>query len=69
MKVSQDPGRFVCNYIFYSSLWQGACHSRWHSLFVHVPSFSVISEERQQLFALSLLKRIAELPALRSSAV
>lgn len=68
VKVSEDPGRFVCNFLFYSSLWRGADRSRWHALFVHVPEFSTVGEELQQQFALGLLRRIAELPVLRSGA-
>mmetsp|Transcript_16009 Transcript_16009/g.36932 ORF Transcript_16009/g.36932 Transcript_16009/m.36932 type:complete len:237 (-) Transcript_16009:3342-4052(-) len=53
--VSTDPGRFVCNYIYCLSLdscleenrQSGEGSQRIHSLFIHVPPFNVIPEERQ----------------------
>ncbi|KAL7432810.1 hypothetical protein ACHAXM_003316 [Skeletonema potamos] len=73
--VSQDPGRYVCNYTYCLSLNQ--CQSvnntmkksrqqctkqlvECHSLFLHVTPFSVISEEKQFSFILNLLKSIEE---------
>jgi len=40
---SRDPGRYICNYIYYSSL---SVHR--YVVFIHVPLFSVISLEQQQ---------------------
>lgn len=54
--VSNDPGRFVCNYTYYTSLVEcaerndGSC-----AIFVHVPSFSVIPEDQQRKFLLDLI--------------
>ena len=65
MKVSSDPGRFVCNFIYFKSLMRAAAHNCWHALFVHVPPFAAVKEEVQQQFAISLLGRISGLPALQ----
>ncbi|XP_031277007.1 uncharacterized protein LOC116135445 isoform X1 [Pistacia vera] len=56
--ISNDAGRFVCNYVYYHSLRfaEQNCHK---SLFVHVPLFSKIDEETQMQFAASLLEAIA----------
>lgn len=55
-QVSVDPGRFLCNYIYYSAL------SRGHrALFCHVPPFSAISEDRQREFVTSLISTISNL--------
>ena len=67
--ISNDPGRFVCNYIYCLSL--DKCRSsaekvpnsnetKYHSLFVHVPSFHVIQEENQYLFVLQIMKTIQQ---------
>uniref|UniRef100_A0A5B7BPD5 Putative pyroglutamyl-peptidase 1-like protein n=1 Tax=Davidia involucrata TaxID=16924 RepID=A0A5B7BPD5_DAVIN len=56
--VSDDAGRYVCNYVYYHSLW--FAEQKGHkSLFVHVPLFSRIDEETQMQFAASLLEAIA----------
>lgn len=62
--VSEDAGRFVCNWTYYRSL---QCTrefqkrgSNWHSLFVHVPSFDEIDQETQCKFALAVLEAISK---------
>ncbi|KAL2903333.1 Pyrrolidone-carboxylate peptidase [Bienertia sinuspersici] len=56
--ISDDAGRFVCNYVYYHSL--RFAESKGHkSLFVHVPLFSKIDEETQMRFVTSLLEGIA----------
>lgn len=58
VEISDDPGRFVCNFIYYSSLlYSGA--NKTQSLFVHVPQFSVSNQEEQLAFARTLLSSIA----------
>lgn len=53
--LSSDPGRFLCNFIYYSAL------SRGHqALFCHVPPFSAISEAEQRDFILSLISAISD---------
>jgi pyroglutamyl-peptidase len=55
---SYDAGRFVCNYVYYHSLRQ-AQKNGVKSIFVHVPLFMVINEERQLQFIAALLKILA----------
>jgi len=66
--VSKDPGRFVCNYTYCVSL--DRCHSAnmcnngeedmFHSLFIHVPPFEVVSEDRQLDFILKIMQSIEQ---------
>lgn len=58
--VSTDPGRFVCNWIFFNSLHavQGQCSE--HSVFIHVPSHDVYSLEQQQKFARDAIVQIGK---------
>ncbi|XP_028781974.1 uncharacterized protein LOC114756970 [Neltuma alba] len=56
--ISDDAGRFVCNYVYYNSLRFAEQHGN-KSLFVHVPLFSRIDEETQMRFTASLLDAIA----------
>ena len=56
--ISDDAGRFVCNYVYYHSLRFAAAKGH-KSLFVHVPLFSTIDEETQMRFVTSLLEGIA----------
>ncbi|KAJ7943659.1 Pyrrolidone-carboxylate peptidase [Quillaja saponaria] len=56
--ISDDAGRFVCNYVYYHSL-RFAEQKGHKSLFVHVPLFTKIDEETQMRFAASLLEAIA----------
>lgn len=58
--TSEDAGRFICNYVYYHSLWF-AERNGIKSLFVHVPLFSAIDEMTQMQFAASLLEVLASL--------
>ena len=58
--LSDDAGRFVCNYVYYHSL-RFAEQKGIKSLFVHVPLFSTINEETQMQFASSLLEVLASI--------
>lgn len=67
--ISDDAGRFICNYTYYKSLHmvhetqqqpKSTC-PRAHSLFVHVPSFGTISEEIQLNFVHELINQISSL--------
>ncbi|KAJ8602297.1 hypothetical protein CTAYLR_007855 [Chrysophaeum taylorii] len=42
--VSEDPGRFVCNYLYFKSLRKRAGRP---TLFVHTPPFDAVPESRQ----------------------
>ncbi len=65
--VSQDAGRYVCNYTYYWSLQQlqeareakAGC-GRVFSVFVHVPSFHAIGAEDQSRFVADLFDHLAE---------
>jgi pyroglutamyl-peptidase len=61
--VSDDPGRFICNYTYYRSLQriQRPERGNWghdDTLFVHIPSFDDVDENRQVQFAKELLVRV-----------
>lgn len=56
--ISDDAGRFVCNYVYYQSL-RFAKQKGHKCLFVHVPLFSRIDEDTQMQFVTSLLEAIA----------
>lgn len=58
--VSTDPGRFVCNFIFFHSLARCKDDADAHSLFVHVPQHAQYSLQAQQAFARELIVAIAE---------
>eukprot|EP01123_Difflugia_compressa_P005998 TRINITY_DN18136_c0_g1_i1.p1 TRINITY_DN18136_c0_g1~~TRINITY_DN18136_c0_g1_i1.p1 ORF type:complete len:228 (+),score=49.84 TRINITY_DN18136_c0_g1_i1:6-689(+) len=57
-EVSTDPGRFLCNYIYYQSLHFSNIN-KTHSLFLHVPPFEVIPEQQQMSFVSNLIRDIA----------
>ncbi|EFJ31126.1 hypothetical protein SELMODRAFT_169592 [Selaginella moellendorffii] len=57
--LSDDAGRFVCNYVYYQSLR----HARANGtvcIFVHVPLFSRIEEDVQMQFVASLMEVLAQ---------
>ena len=54
--ISNDPGRFLCNYVYYKSLLVNR-----FALFVHVPPFSVMTEDKQYNFINKLLNHIEDL--------
>lgn len=69
--VSDDPGRFVCNFTYCLSL--SRCQSAnkrnvcarkreqlFHALFLHVPPFDVICESKQLDFILKLMQKIEQ---------
>ncbi|CAM8983813.1 unnamed protein product [Rhodiola kirilowii] len=58
VSTSDDAGRFVCNYVYYQSLYF-AEKNNVKSVFVHVPLFSTINEEIQMEFVSSLLEVLA----------
>ena len=56
--ISTDPGRFVCNYIYYYSLNKCRSGPRFPSvrcLFLHVPPQTVVSETKQLDFVVDLM--------------
>lgn len=61
--VSTDAGRFVCNWTYFHSLKRAEKHDAF-ALFVHVPPLSVKPLNEQLRFAKSLIRCIADLPAI-----
>jgi pyroglutamyl-peptidase len=68
-EVSEDAGRFVCNYTLYRSLQMAedaaasGQPSPPASMFLHIPPFEVIPEEQQRLFLVDLLHELCRLLA------
>jgi len=58
--VSDNPGAYICNYIYYTSLYK-TLPSRIPSVFVHVPAFETIDQEAQFHFVHELLAAITNL--------
>lgn len=59
---SVDPGRFVCNYLYFHSLNARRniqhINSKISVLFVHCPPFNIVSEDKQLQFFADLLQLI-----------
>lgn len=53
--LSVDPGRYICNYMYYLSLTNGE-KKGIPSLFIHVPAFSQIDKENQEAFLKDFMK-------------
>ena len=61
VSVSQDAGRYLCNYVYLKSLYH--CATKKHHknvLFLHVPSFESISAELQCKFVLNLINMLED---------
>jgi pyroglutamyl-peptidase len=58
-KVSTDPGRFVCNYLYCKSLKQ-----QQYCLFVHIPPLEVISKEMQLEYLAHLMQQLVSNPSI-----
>ena len=59
LQVSTDPGRFVCNFTYFYSLAKArAQKSCTHSVFMHVPPFAAIGEEKQLHMVVTLMEAI-----------
>lgn len=59
-RVSTDPGRYICNYIYFQSLAMHRVEAKCagpvvQSVFVHVPTFERIPESQQRAFLPALL--------------
>jgi pyroglutamyl-peptidase len=61
VSISDDPGRFVCNYAYCYSLRKFKDIDRVQCLFVHVPPFQVCSQTEQLEFLATLLKALKDL--------
>ena len=51
--VSEDPGRFLCNYVYYRSL-----QKQKNSVFIHVPHLTVVDLDTQLEFVKKAVKKI-----------
>lgn len=73
VKISTDPGRFVCNYTYFYSMNKFGCckfmnesecppatHDKTRCLFLHVPPFGIIPETEQLHFLGRLMEAIYE---------
>ncbi len=59
VEISTDPGRFLCNYVYFRSL--GLTDGTQHqSLFLHTPSFSLVPEHKQHAFLRKLVHILHE---------
>ena len=63
VRTSDDPGRFICNYAYYSSLArvQPPFAGKWghdDSLFVHVPGFDAVPPDELLRFATDVLRLV-----------
>jgi pyroglutamyl-peptidase len=59
-KCSIDPGRFVCNYLYFYSMNKLQSTSRI-CMFLHVPPFAVVEKDAQLAYVSSLLKKMFDL--------
>jgi pyroglutamyl-peptidase len=64
--LSDDAGRYLCNYLYYHSLklsasvnGEGNGTGKTTSLFVHVPPFTTIAQPAQETFLADLFRTIA----------
>ncbi len=57
-RISTDPGRFVCNYLYYASLnkLQNEMESVDACLFLHIPEFKTIPKEIQLEYLAELIR-------------
>lgn len=55
VEVSENPGRFICNEVYYLALSSGI-----PSLFIHLPPFEVIPREKQDKLAFAILEAAEE---------
>ena len=61
VSVSHDAGRYLCNYVFFKSLYHCAeKHTHKNVLFLHVPPFQSICSDMQCNFVLNLIDMLEE---------
>jgi pyrrolidone-carboxylate peptidase len=59
--VSQDPGRFVCNYTYYRSLLLAQDRPNTTSLFVHIPDLTSLSIDECIIYMEGLFEQLQSL--------
>ena len=57
---SSDPGRFLCNHVYFKSMEHCTHHDKHHSIFIHVPPFRCMSKDVQIRTLLLLLDTLCE---------
>ena len=65
-KVSQDPGRFICNWIYFASQLRAQViprHRRPDVMFIHFPTLGVSDYRKQHVFAKRLMGEIVSYSA------
>jgi len=67
--ISTDAGRFVCNYVYVSSLDAFQQDKNVTSLFLHVPSFDLVNESDQLAYVTDVIRNIAKLPSWNNNEV
>lgn len=55
--VSHDPGRFVCNYVYYRTL---STFPRRPAVFMHVPIFAMLDADAQCRCAVQVLRALRD---------
>ena len=60
-KISRNPGRFVCNYLYCYSLNKLQSSPEVQCLFLHIPHFKVVSKETQLAYCSDLLRQLANI--------
>eukprot|EP01084_Bolivina_argentea_P157795 274959_1 len=61
VEKSTDPGRYVCNWIFYNSLYFSLDNKDEYNMFIHVPEFDKVNQDTQCKFARDLIIETAKL--------
>ena len=62
-EISEDPGRYLCNFIYYKSLQRQeklGHESYKRSIFIHVPPFDVIDKETQIKFVRRVVEELVK---------
>jgi len=59
VRESDDPGRYLCNYVYFKSLkYQAANDADGLALFIHIPPFDIYDIDIQAKFLKSLIQKI-----------
>ena len=60
--LSTDPGRYLCNYIYYSTMYEGYKRDI-PSIFIHVPEFKDVCQEKQENFIKDFVSSVNQILA------
>jgi pyroglutamyl-peptidase len=57
--VSTDPGRFLCNYVYFNALFKlQELQKPLNAIFIHVPTFNTIKQEQQQMMVTFIIQQL-----------